>query len=337
MKSMIKLAATFTVILAAGSSAYAQDIISDNDSSKTENIIITKKNPTKEKLTVIIDNNNITVNGKPVEDFKSSDITITKNDLPDLANMDFNFSGDAAPRIAITPDDHEMMSLNDNLKSMHNQMRSRISTNSAFLGVMSEKSEQGAKIIDVTKASAAEKAGLKTGDVITKINDKVIGGPDDLYKTIGEHKAQDKVTITYLRDGKSSTTQAVLSKSNQMHVYSWNTPNEDFYKDYSPRNFSFSWNDDKPRLGITAQDTEDGNGVNVTGIDDEDSPASKAGLKENDVITQINGKAVNSTDDLKQSMKDVKKGDTYKITFKRNNQTQTVDVKFPKELKTIDL
>ena len=72
-------------------------------------------------------------------------------------------------------------------------------------------------------------------------------------------------------------------------------------------------------------------------IDDEDSPAAKAGLKEDDVITQVNGKAITSTDDLRQSVKDVKKGDTVKITYKRNNQTQTVDVKFPKELKTIDL
>jgi serine protease Do len=72
-------------------------------------------------------------------------------------------------------------------------------------------------------------------------------------------------------------------------------------------------------------------------MDDEDSPAAKAGLKENDIITQVNGKAIASVDDLRESIKDVKKGDTVKITYKRNNQTQTIDVKFPRELKTIDL
>ncbi|HEY1871715.1 MAG TPA: PDZ domain-containing protein, partial [Chitinophagaceae bacterium] len=94
---------------------------------------------------------------------------------------------------------------------------------------------------------------------------------------------------------------------------------------------------DKPRLGISAQDTEDDKGVKIVNIDDDDSPAAKAGLKEDDIITQVNGKAITSTEDLKESLKDVKKGDTVKITYKRNNQIQTANVKIPKDLKTIDL
>lgn len=313
-----------------------------NDSSKTESITITKKNPSKEKLIVVIDSNNITINGKPVEDFKSDDIDITKNDLPDFGNMSLDFSGDNAPDILIAPHpaDPRMLMMNGQLRKLHEQMNTKVTSNNAFLGVMSEKNEQGAKITDITKASAAEKAGLKAGDIITKINDEAVKGPDDLYKIIGKHKPADNVTITYLRDGKTSTAKVVLGKSNQMHVYSWNAPNSDFSKDFNKdfnHNFSLSWNDDKPRLGITAQDTEDGNGVKVTGIDDEDAAASKAGLKEDDIITQVNGKTITSVDDLKESMKDVKKGDTVKITYKRNNQTQTADVKFPKELKSVDL
>lgn len=299
---------------------------SDSLAGQNENIIIHKKGPVKEKVTVVIDGNDITVNGKPVDDFKSSDIDIIKNDLSD---MDFDMSGDIAAVPPVAP----------HIQAFRNDMMRKVKTNTAFLGVMSEKTEKGAKITDVTKSSAAEKAGLKTGDIITKINDAAITGPDDLYKIIGQHKADDKVTITYLRSGKQETVQAILGKSDHMRVYSWNSPDAEFnMKGFAPHNFSFDWNDDKPRLGIEAQDTEDGNGVKITDIDnDEDAPAVKAGLKEQDIITQINGKAVNSVDDLKESVKDSKKGDTIKITFKRNNQTQTVDVKFPKELKTIDL
>lgn len=340
MKFPIKVVATFAFIFFTGSTMHAQDVMSsDNDSSKAETIIITKKNPVKEKLTVVIDGNNITVNGKPVEDFKSDDINITKQDLPELANMDFDFPGDGAAPFAAMPD-HQMM-MEEQLRKLHNQFNTKINSNNAFLGVMSEKAEQGAKITEITKASAAEKAGLKAGNIITKINDTTITGPEDLYKIIAHHKPNDKVMITYLNDGKSSTVQAVLGKSNQMHIYSWNAPNGDFNNDFGKdfnHNFSFSWDNDKPRLGITAQDTEDGNGVKVTGIDDEEnSAASKAGLKEEDVITQVNGKSITSVDDLKQNMKDVKKGDTLKITYKRNNETKTADVKFPKELKTMDL
>lgn len=296
----------------------------DNDnSSHNENIVIHKKGPVKEKITVVIDSNNITINGKPVDDFKSDDIDVIKEESP---NISYSISGDD---IAIAP----------RIRTFNNDMMRKIKTNSAFLGVMSEKTEQGAKITDVTEKSAAEKAGLKEGDVITKINNSTITSPDDLYKVVGQLKPDDKVTITYLREGKQQTAQAVLGKSDQVKVYSWNSPDGQFgMKDFNPQNFAFAWGGDRPRLGIEAQDTEDGNGVKITDVDDdEDAPAVKAGLKKDDIITQVNGKAITSVDDLKESIKDVKKGDTVKITFKRNNQTETAEVKFPKELKTIDL
>jgi serine protease Do len=300
----------------------------NNQKSSDENIIIHKKDSVKEKITVVIDGNNITVNGKPIDDFTSNDIDIIKQkqDMDDNDVNVFGYGGmpalsPRAPQVQIFRDD----------------MMRKIKSNTAFLGVMTDKTDDGAKITDVTEGSAAEKAGLKEGDVITKIGDDKVAGPDDLYKAVGKHKPDEKIAITYLRSGKQATANATLGKADQMKVYSWNAPgnfNYDFNKDFN-RNFSLSF--DKPHLGISAQDTEDGNGVKIVDIDDDDSPAAKAGLKEDDVITQVNGKAITSTEDLRESVKDVKKGDTVKITFKRNNQTQTVDVKFPKDLKTIDL
>ena len=70
---------------------------------------------------------------------------------------------------------------------------------------------------------------------------------------------------------------------------------------------------------------------------EEESAAEKAGLKEDDIITKVNGKDINSVDDLKESIKDVKDGDTIKVNYLRDGKSQSVDVKFPKELKTIDL
>jgi len=326
---MIKTFKPFVALLALSLNClalHAQN--SDNDQkSSDENIIIHKKDSVKEKITVVIDGDNITVNGKPIDDFTSNDVDIIKqrNDMDNNITA-FGYGGmpalaPRAPQVQIFRDD----------------MMRKIKSNTAFLGVMTDKTDDGAKITDVTEGSAAEKAGLKEGDVITKIGDDKISGPDDLYKAVGKHKPDEKITITYLRSGKQATANATLGKTDQMKVYSWNAPgnfNFDFNKDFN-RNFSFSF--DKPHLGISAQDTEDGNGVKIVDIDDEDSPAAKAGLKEDDIITQVNSKAITSTEDLRESVKNVKKGDTVKITFKRNNQTQTVDVKFPKDLKTIDL
>ena len=284
-----------------------------------------KKNSTKEKVTVVIDGDNVTVNGKPVDDFKSDDIDIVKRESDDgFDNYAFSYGGE--PVIAPTPPN----------AMFRKDMMQKIKSNKAFLGVMTEKTDKGAKITEVTKSSAAEKAGLKEGDVITKIGDDNVTNPDDLYKAVGKRKPDDKITVTYLRDNKNATAAATLGKSDQMRVYSWNAPNVNINGDFNLPNFAFAWGD-KPHLGVSAQDTEDGNGVKILEIDDDESPAAKAGLKEDDVITQVNGKAITSTEDLKDAVKNLKKGDTVKITYKRNNQTQTVDVKFPKDLKTVDL
>ena len=56
----------------------------------------------------------------------------------------------------------------------------------------------------------AAKAGLKSGDLMTKWNDKAIATVEDWMPLLSSHKAGDVVTITYIRDGKEATTQATL-------------------------------------------------------------------------------------------------------------------------------
>lgn len=325
---MFKKIMPFTLFLATSlfiSDLHAQASVKSHTTNK-QNIIIQKKDSAKEKITVVIDGNNITVNGKPIDDFVSDDVNIIQQKIKD---GDFYVYSDGSG--------HAIAPLPPQARVLRKDMM-QIQSNQAFLGVMTEQNSQGAKITDVTEGSAAEKAGLKEGDIITKIGDDKIAGPDDLYKAVGKRKPEEKTVITYLRDGKQATANTSLGKSEQMRVYSWNTPQGDMLRrDHAPGNFSFTWTDDKPRLGISAQDTEDGKGVKVLDIDDDDSPAAKAGLKEGDVITQVNGKTITSTEDLIESMKNIKKGDSVKITYRRNNQTQTVDVKLPKDLKTIDL
>ncbi len=329
---MIQTLKPFILLLTASfgfAGLHAQKSTTNKPNPTDQRIIIHKKDSTKEKITVVIDGDNVTVNGKPVDDFVSDDVEITKHDIDDVHYK--YYIGDDMAAIAPMP---------PQAKAFNEDMIRKVKTNKAFFGVMTEKVNEGARITEVTDESAAEKAGFKEDDIITKIGETKITGPDDLYKAIGTYKPGDKVTIGYLRDAKPLTAVVTLGKSEQMKVYSWNTPDADFYK-RGPESFNFNleWTD-KPRLGIEAQDTEDGNGVKILDVDDDEedaSPAAKAGLKEDDIITQVNGKAVTSTEALRESLKDVKKGDTVKITYKRNNQTQTVDVKFPKELKTIDL
>jgi serine protease Do len=288
---------------------------------KEESITIRHKGDKKEKLTIVVDGDKITVNGKPLEDLKDSDIEILRNeDIHSLMPM---------IRSRIAP-----------LGSL--KMFGDVSGNRAFLGVTSEKSDKGAKITKVEKESAAEKTGLKTDDIITKVGDTKIENSEDLYDAIGKYKPEDKVSITYLRDGKEATTTATLGKTANTRVYSlngqdfnFNMPQMDFPRMDGMNGFRFNYSP-KPKLGLQIQDVEEGKGVKILDVDD-DTPAAKAGLKKDDIISEVDGKSVATVDDLKSKLGDLKPGDSVKITYKRDSKTQTADIKFPKKLKTAEL
>lgn len=63
----------------------------------------------------------------------------------------------------------------------------------------------------VAADSPAAKAGLKNGDIITKINDETVGTQGSLSSILGAYRPGDKITITYLRDGKQATATVNLS------------------------------------------------------------------------------------------------------------------------------
>ena len=285
-------------------------------SDKSENIIIHKNGDNKEKLTIVVDGDNVTINGKPAKDFKNGDVQVIRSDrdfmMPAMPPM---FPQGGAKAFVRNFD-----------------MRG----NDAMLGIMPTDADNGAKINEVTEGSAADKAGLKEGDVITKINSTKIDDADDVYDAIGKYKPNDKVTITYMRDKKESTATATLDK-NKSRAFAWNNNDDALNMLRNNRAFNFEWNDNKPRLGLRVQDTENSQGVTVMDINDDEAPAAKAGLKENDVITEVNGKAVQSVKDVKDQLKDIKPGDDVKLQYKRNGTVQSATVHIPKPLQTSDL
>ena len=82
----------------------------------------------------------------------------------------------------------------------------------AFLGVELESAPDngGARISSVREDSPAADAGLKSGDVVTKIGDTAITDDDDLIRAIRAHDPGDDVTVTYTRDGNTAQAQVTL-------------------------------------------------------------------------------------------------------------------------------
>jgi membrane-associated protease RseP (regulator of RpoE activity) len=73
----------------------------------------------------------------------------------------------------------------------------------------------------VIKGSSAEKAGLKTGDVITNVNGKSVKDREDLVNIIDDMKPGDETDVVYLREGKEKKIKAKLGESTSPKAWSW--------------------------------------------------------------------------------------------------------------------
>lgn len=70
--------------------------------------------------------------------------------------------------------------------------------------------KEGAVVVDVSKDSVADAAGLKKGDVIIKLDDKEVSDYKYLKYYLYRYNVGDKVKITYIRNGKENTTTVTL-------------------------------------------------------------------------------------------------------------------------------
>jgi putative serine protease PepD len=85
----------------------------------------------------------------------------------------------------------------------------------AYLGVSTVQTTDGVTVTGVASGSAAEKAGLRAGDVITGIDSTTISTTDELGSTLRAHKPGDTVQVKVQRSGSSQTVTAQLGARSQ--------------------------------------------------------------------------------------------------------------------------
>ena len=329
----------FAVVLISfhffGNIASAQEVhLQPNDRSETREIIIRKDGDKETKITVQVEGDKVLINGKPIMESNEDGIIIKKKNMMIAEGMPL------------------MMDGNFNIEDENDS--------TAFLGVTTEASKDGVEIISVSKESAAEKAGLKEGDIITKINDKKIEDPQSLSEVVTSYKPSQEVKISYIRNGKVKTTKATLQLKKQIqrrvmiikndrahgadgHGMSDFKNNMDLIlpglaEDLGMNNIEFNFDNvpRKQKLGIKIQDTEEGNSVKILDVADS-SAAANAGLKKDDLITEIDGKKINNTDDAREQLQETKDKNKYNIKAKRNGVEMNFEIKMPKKLKTAEL
>lgn len=375
MKKMQSLLIVLMVFTLLSSGLYAQEqkkeievrIEKQGDSKKQlsgENL--TGKEKKEQTVTVTITKDKgekgeqIIINGSPMGSFDNmkfdtsilQTIIIKGDDGEEIIKRQFNFK------------DLEMGG--DFLKNFQEEKEEV----TPFLGLLTEKATEGARVLEVTKESAAEKAGLQKDDIITKVGEADITDPAKLAEVIGSKKAKELVKLYYTRNGKKSTVQVALGERRSIKKTITMNGSSDMGKvlaipntkgnpmekmiiiedgkggrDFSSPGKKFELKLDNQstyampnqrKLGLRIQDLEEGEGVKVIDIEKE-SAAEKAGLQKGDVLVSIGGVKVNNTDDARQELRPSPSKNGYTIKAKRGGKEMTFEVKYPKKIKTVDL
>lgn len=106
----------------------------------------------------------------------------------------------------------------DQAKRVADELVSSGTASHASLGVQvsNDVTTYGAKIVEVVKGGAAANAGLPSGVVVTKVDDRVIGSANALVAAVRSRAPGEKLTLTYLDPGGASkTVQVTLGKADQ--------------------------------------------------------------------------------------------------------------------------
>jgi serine protease Do len=175
---------------------------------------------------------------------------------------------------------------------------------------------RGAFVIGVEQDSPADKAGLKEEDVIVALNGEVINSNADLIAKVSDSPVGSQATLKVVRDGK--TRQLPITIGDRAKVWEGDprvatvlSP-EPQRSHTSGAKFGFSFRKltdaDREELGFDQE-----GGVLITQVDPA-SFADDAGLRENDIIVEVNRQPIRSVDDVQRIQRKLKAGDP--VAFK---------------------
>ena len=176
------------------------------------------------------------------------------------------------------------------------------------------KIDSGVLIREVLSDSPAEKAGLKDGDVIVRMDGKNVETEQDIRSALRNLDGPKDMSFEIVRDGKPLTIVVTPEK----------------------REYSFLTNLGGNFIGVDLQEmdedlskyfqTDSRAGILVARVE-RDSPAEKAGLRSGDVVTEINGVKINTEKGFRQALDDVEEGESAELKVLRHGKVQSMTVK----------
>ncbi|MDX2045280.1 MAG: trypsin-like peptidase domain-containing protein [Chitinophagaceae bacterium] len=157
------------------------------------------------------------------------------------------------------------------------------------------KEGEGVYVTDVAGDGAASAAGIKKGDIITKINGSKVNAPSEMVEQIANYKPGDKISVSYKREGKENTVQLALRNRAGNYEVVKSTVFDALGAEFE--------NVDKK---VVSEYGYEG-GVKVKTLSDGMLSDQNPSMKKGFVIVKISGKAVRNVDELRRAIENAGK------------------------------
>jgi serine protease Do len=219
-------------------------------------------------------------------------------------------------------------------RNIEQQLKSHGKVTRGYLGIYGQditpemakllqlKSSQGVIVASVEKDSPADKAGLKSHDVLLEMSGKKIESYDSFRNEVAMLSPDSKITFLVSRDGKTTEITVTLAERPTEVAQGGNQ--------------SKGQQQSQEALGIEVQSlTKDlaerfgyalGEGVIVTRVAP-GSPAADVGIQPGDLIQSVNQQSVSSADEFEKAVK-ITKNNKVLLLIKRGEYSQFVVVNF---------
>ncbi|MBT0664841.1 DegQ family serine endoprotease [Geobacter pelophilus] len=179
--------------------------------------------------------------------------------------------------------------------------------------------EKGALVADIIKDTPAEKAGLKSGDIITEFDGKPVRDPNDLSRTVAATPPGKTVSLKLFRDGSEQSVAVTLERRKD---------------DGSDTAASGAVAQDK--LGLSVQELtrdlanslrlKDAKGVVVSDVKP-GGIADEAGIMRGDILLEINDAKIHTVQDYEKTVKQPSKGGYLRFRIRRGDTALIIAMK----------
>jgi serine protease Do len=212
----------------------------------------------------------------------------------------------------------------DQVKNVVSQLKSEGEVTRGWLGVTIQDLKgdlaeyygvdgtSGVMVVDVVPGDPADKGGVKPKDIITKVNGKMVATSRDLTNLAAGLVVGDTANLTILRAGTQKTLEIKIGKRPLTMAAA--SRNQHQQKDSE---YGFEVTEVTPEIA-RQYNIKDTAGVIVVGVAP-DSKADAAGIKQGDLIIEVNRKNVDSVKDFKNLINQYKDADGISLLVQRMN------------------